>query len=297
MNCTIWTYWDDNNTNTDLLDACKRSWIKYCPNWKINFLNNTNFTEFVTLDYLPKNFEELSPVFKSDILRLYLLYNFGGLWLDRSYELLNDISRILDSSELNSLEVYYGFFHHDTIPESHFLYTFRPGNPGIGQWLNTLIDLAKYAPIFSDSPVFSINLESFISLNPNYFMIYAAYDYCQKTIENFETALPLKPVFEFYGDSLIIPKFPFLGQTTLPSIKMLFGKNTMLYKYTNKCRFLNEKSKYLFILWLIIIILLYVFFLKKIGNIFFFVIYSIVVGIILMIILRIAFFIKNASFL
>jgi hypothetical protein len=88
----IYIYWHSGINNCPkVVEKCIKTWIIKNPNYKINILddnslfseNNININDIY--DFLPnydnlKNF--LSRQSLSDIIRLFLLYKYGGLWVD-----------------------------------------------------------------------------------------------------------------------------------------------------------------------------------------------------------------------
>ena len=76
----IWSYWD--GPQDELIKKCFKSWYKYLDDWKINILNEKNLDKFGIIK--PNTWSELLPATKSDVIRLNLLYNYGGVWMDAS---------------------------------------------------------------------------------------------------------------------------------------------------------------------------------------------------------------------
>ena len=74
MNKTIWIYWAQGIENApDLVKVCVASWRYYNPNWNIKILNQTNINTMQRVATTPSF---------SDILRINLLDEHGGLWVD-----------------------------------------------------------------------------------------------------------------------------------------------------------------------------------------------------------------------
>ena len=80
MKKIVWSYWD--GPSNDLLDQSLESWEKYFKGWQIKILNKKTIKNYKLLK--PKNYNQLTPTTKSDVIRLNLLYQYGGLWLDRT---------------------------------------------------------------------------------------------------------------------------------------------------------------------------------------------------------------------
>jgi len=76
----IWMYWHSGWGNAPLLALkCKDSWIHYNPNWEIRLLDNKDLEKF-----LPKGLPQMDPCKTSEVLRVNLLKEFGGVWADAS---------------------------------------------------------------------------------------------------------------------------------------------------------------------------------------------------------------------
>ena len=88
MKKIVWSYWD--GPTNDLLDQSLESWEKYFKGWQIKILNKKTIKNYKLLK--PKNYNQLTPTIKSDVIRLNLLYNYGGLWLDRTIIINKPIS-------------------------------------------------------------------------------------------------------------------------------------------------------------------------------------------------------------
>ena len=83
MNKTIWSYWDNNNNNDNLIiENCIKTWYKFNNSWNIIILNNDNIEHYVK--NIPKEINNFSIQSKTDYYRIYLLFHYGGAWLDMS---------------------------------------------------------------------------------------------------------------------------------------------------------------------------------------------------------------------
>lgn len=262
MNKIIWSFWHENpslasKSDKNLLADCKASWEKNCPGWTIRLLNYSNYTDFVPSELLPKNFGDLTFTFQSDIIRLVLLYKYGGLWVDATYEILENIKWLEDfvSSAGMSPSDCYGFFDHKDFPENHFLYCSAPGSTSINAWLATVVGMAAYSPDFSKSPVYSTpGVLPKISM-PNYFMSYAAYMHCAHNAEKLGFVgfkeLP-KEVYVFYISDVLLPQIPGTSRNTMFSKSNLLGNDIKLIKYGHNCRYYLKHNNYIFSVWMLI---------------------------------------------
>jgi len=83
----IYCFWHDSDDK--LMNAFVNNWKKKLSNdWKIIFINNDNINNYVSKEFLQK-YSDLETFRFSDFLRLELLKNNGGVWMDISTALVN----------------------------------------------------------------------------------------------------------------------------------------------------------------------------------------------------------------
>ena len=84
LNKTIWILWLQGWDNTYwLIKQVDQSWEINNPDWKIEYVTLENLRDYVTdIDYIYDTNKKISPPSKSDIIRLSLLKNHGGVWAD-----------------------------------------------------------------------------------------------------------------------------------------------------------------------------------------------------------------------
>ncbi|MHA3893204.1 glycosyltransferase family 32 protein [Acinetobacter sp. GXMZU3951] len=77
-----------------LIKECIRSWHKYLPDWEFVLWNEEN----TPLDhpFVKKALKEKKYAFVADYVRSYVLYNYGGVYLDTDMELIRDISPLIN---------------------------------------------------------------------------------------------------------------------------------------------------------------------------------------------------------
>lgn len=84
----IYGYWDNLDTNPVIqshINTWKRNISK---DWKIIILNKNNVSKYVSSDFMNK-YNKLDPTRFADFLRVDLLSNNGGVWLDASIIITN----------------------------------------------------------------------------------------------------------------------------------------------------------------------------------------------------------------
>lgn len=101
----IWIYWQ--GTECLLVKKCVEKIKKFNPDFELYFLNQESLKQYSHIDYdaLPK----LTPQLKSDLIRLDLLCEHGGYWLDASiltFENLDWIQKLVDENHTLSFGYY-----------------------------------------------------------------------------------------------------------------------------------------------------------------------------------------------
>tara|TARA_Y100000114_G_C11692700_1_gene294400 strand:- start:39 stop:848 length:810 start_codon:yes stop_codon:yes gene_type:complete len=173
-NKIIWSYWSGDMDN--ITKKCINSWNKHTKGWEIIILNENTINKYNIIK--PSNYDKLSHTTKSDIIRLSLLYNYGGLWLDASIMLNKNINWI----EKYSDKSFYGLQHNNNnYIESWLLYVPNINNEQILLWLNTLNEILDTTPHNSH-----IAYTNKCTTKDNYYMIYQAFCYLVSTNKDFK---------------------------------------------------------------------------------------------------------------
>jgi hypothetical protein len=79
----IWTFWDDQSTIPSFIQHCFDSWKRMNPTYKVIIISNSNWKDYIYSEP-PKYLNIFSSARKSDWIRLSLLYEHGGIWIDAS---------------------------------------------------------------------------------------------------------------------------------------------------------------------------------------------------------------------
>lgn len=90
---TIHYCWFGRNPKPALIKKCIDSWKKNCPEYEIKEWNEDNF-DVNCCDYVKEAYNSKKWAFVSDYCRFYVLYNFGGIYLDTDVELLKGLDGI-----------------------------------------------------------------------------------------------------------------------------------------------------------------------------------------------------------
>lgn len=82
--------WFGGNPKSEIIEMCMASWKKHCPDWEIVEWNETNF-DVNSMPYTKEAYEAKKWAFVSDVVRLYAIYEHGGVYMDTDVELLQEI--------------------------------------------------------------------------------------------------------------------------------------------------------------------------------------------------------------
>lgn len=86
--------WFGGNPLNNLTKKCIESWKKYCPDYEIVEWNENNF-DINSNTYVKEAYESKKWAFVTDYVRLYVLYNYGGIYMDTDVELLHNLDNFL----------------------------------------------------------------------------------------------------------------------------------------------------------------------------------------------------------
>ena len=81
---------------------CIASWYKLCPDYKIVEWNESNF-DINMSEYTKFCYENKKYAYLSDYVRLWAVYNYGGIYLDTDVEIIKALDELLED------EAYFGF--------------------------------------------------------------------------------------------------------------------------------------------------------------------------------------------
>lgn len=101
----IWSYWenvhqvDANLTQQAIMHAflelCQKSWRTLNPGWEIRVLDQDTVWQYISKADLPAGFDNLKVQHRSDAIRLALLVEYGGVWMDATLLLLRPLSMVI----------------------------------------------------------------------------------------------------------------------------------------------------------------------------------------------------------
>lgn len=104
----IWSYWNSAEPDA-VVRQCIANWHKQCPGFEIHVVNAGNLGQHVPAADLPAGFAQLHPTKQSDWLRLYLVRQHGGYWLDATTLLTRPLDWMEELRQAQAAE-FAGFF-------------------------------------------------------------------------------------------------------------------------------------------------------------------------------------------
>lgn len=127
---TIHYFWFSGEPLSELAEKCISSWKKYCPDYEIREWNAENF-DYAQCDYAKEAYAAKKWAFLTDYARLYVLYNYGGIYLDADVELLKSLDDVLINDAGIGFETKYFL-------GPHFMYA-KKGNAYINYLLTSYL--------------------------------------------------------------------------------------------------------------------------------------------------------------
>ena len=88
--------WFGGNPKPEIIEKCIKSWRKHCPDWEIKEWNESNYDVNVH-PYVKEAYEAKKWAFVSDVARLEIIYNCGGVYMDTDVELLGPLDRFIEN--------------------------------------------------------------------------------------------------------------------------------------------------------------------------------------------------------
>lgn len=96
--------WFGGNEKPKLFKKCYKSWKKYCPDYEIIEWNESNFDLSVCPLYVRQAYEAKKWAFVTDYVRLKVVCENGGVYLDTDVELKKNIDFLLENKAFFGFE-------------------------------------------------------------------------------------------------------------------------------------------------------------------------------------------------
>ncbi len=147
----IWAYWDTPSMPRTV-QMCQQSWKKYAPGYDIRLLHKDTLHKYVRLPQHileHPNFNDSSARF-TDLLRLHLLNEYGGIWMDASILMSEPLDAWLSLDDNQEFFGYYSAGHtrYDIPPviESWFLVS-KKNSPFMKAWCSEFLRMAEFPTV------------------------------------------------------------------------------------------------------------------------------------------------------
>ena len=141
----IWTYWDNPDKIPKTVKMCMESWKRYNPDYEIVLLTKKNYFSYITIPVelsSHPNFNDSSARF-SDLVRLYALVEYGGIWIDSSILLKSSFDWLFPKYAEFSGFYLESFTKTTPVIESWFL-ACNKDSPFIKLWRDEFIQISRY---------------------------------------------------------------------------------------------------------------------------------------------------------
>lgn len=96
--------WFGGNPLPPLVKKCIASWKKHFPDYEIKEWNETNF-DINMIKYTQQAYDAKRYAFVSDYARIWILYNYGGVYLDTDVEVICNFDDILEQGAFLGMEI------------------------------------------------------------------------------------------------------------------------------------------------------------------------------------------------
>ena len=172
----IYTYWHDVSYMPETVTKCLDSWKRHNPTYTIHIINKDNLEQYVPIDWTSMK-HATTHQFKSDMIRLYVLAERGGIWMDASIYLHKSLDWIHSYQQHTKCE-YVGYeqntYSYYQGVESWF-FACIPHSRFVSDWKDEFFTIHSYKSI--DSYIHHLRKKG-VKLdhlyNPTYLSVYAS---------------------------------------------------------------------------------------------------------------------------
>lgn len=100
----VWTHWNTENPPIEIKKCIERM-QKMLPDWKVNFITTEKYIQSLPEGEVPSSFGNYSVEHQSDWIRLHLLKNNGGCWIDSGVILNESINPLWQDCVRNQADL------------------------------------------------------------------------------------------------------------------------------------------------------------------------------------------------
>ena len=87
--------WFGRGEKPELAKKCIASWRKFCPDFEIREWNEDN-CDYLAMPFMAEAYAAKKYAFVSDVMRLLVLEQYGGVYFDTDVEAVRDIAPLMD---------------------------------------------------------------------------------------------------------------------------------------------------------------------------------------------------------
>jgi mannosyltransferase OCH1-like enzyme len=135
--------WFGPNKPSALVDRCVASWKKYLPDYEIYLWNEESYN-IDKYTFTRQAYEQKKFAYVTDVVRLDVLKEFGGVYLDSDVEILRSLNDLL------ALNAFSGFEDNEYVPTG--LMASEKG----GRWVSDLLKYYEDLPFVKADGTFSM---------------------------------------------------------------------------------------------------------------------------------------------
>jgi hypothetical protein len=123
----IWMMWIQGlDAAPRIVKECNRSWVERNPGWEVRMLDLNSFREYVDLDaVVGAGRADLGPAHLADIIRINLIADHGGVWVDGTCFCVRPLDEWLDDYCRAGFFAFLG--HRKDTPVSNWFMASHPG--------------------------------------------------------------------------------------------------------------------------------------------------------------------------
>lgn len=150
--------WFGHGEKNELIQKCMASWRKFCPDWEIVEWNEDNI-DVNYCAYSSRAYKQKRWGYVPDPLRMKIIYENGGVYLDTDVELVNSLDELLEYS------AWFGYGT-DTKINTGSGFGAEKGNPFIKAVLDHYMNLDEHSKFIvctdQEEPVFKREFPDFL---------------------------------------------------------------------------------------------------------------------------------------
>ena len=197
FNKIVWSYWE--GPRNEILDKCLKSWYEHLPDYNIRILSKNDLVHY-NLKF-PTTFDKLNIAMKSDLIRLNVLYLYGGVWLDATILLKDNLDWLTKFIKTHSTTDYFqpklsgkNYF------ENWMIVSPQKYNNNIRKQLNLMVEIAEHFPEHDETYIYKNCHCQYPQSRKKYFLHYQVFCYLVKNDKKFKPPiqLPFNARLAFY---------------------------------------------------------------------------------------------------